>query len=498
MAIQTRNSALAIKPETTEGTPVVPAAGTDFVALQDDFAIDPAFAVLENAELKASLGSSKPILGVEEPTASFSHYMRHSGVEGQAPGFNELLKASFGEEVVESVEYDTVAASTTTAINVDTGEGAQFERGQGMLVKNSAGYEIMPIHSVAGDVLTPAFALQNAPGTGVNLGKCVFYKPANSGHQTLSLWHYVGNQGALQMMAGARVVDVSIEFPAGDLINASYSLEGLSYYFNPVTITATNKYLDFDDAGGEENASVAEKTYKDPHELADAIAVAMNALTGDTITVTYSDSTGKWTIASDGATFSLLWNTGTNTANTIGGAIGFDVAADDTGSTSYEGDNAIDLSNITPSFDSADPLAAKANRLYIGDQDDNACIAASSVSFTLGTPKADILSICAESGKSGSVINAREATISVTQLLEQYDVDRFKRFREGQETRLAYVFGNKSGGNWIAGKSGYLYMPTATITSFSITEADGLATLEMELQSFVDSDGNGEVYLGFL
>ena len=72
MAIQTRNSALAVKVETTEGTPVVPAAGSDYVALQDDFSMSPAFEVLDNAELKASLGKAKSVLGLEQPSASTS------------------------------------------------------------------------------------------------------------------------------------------------------------------------------------------------------------------------------------------------------------------------------------------------------------------------------------------------------------------------------------------------------------------------------------------
>ena len=41
VAILTRNSVLGIKEEVTEGTPVVPAATTDFIALQPDFTLTP-------------------------------------------------------------------------------------------------------------------------------------------------------------------------------------------------------------------------------------------------------------------------------------------------------------------------------------------------------------------------------------------------------------------------------------------------------------------------
>src|SRR5690606_11952221 len=160
---------------------------SDYVRLQDDFDMSPAFETLESAELSASIGRSKSILGSENPTLSFSHYVRNSGVAGQAPDFGEMIKAAFGDEVVAGSEYGTVAASTEDEIKVDTGEGANFQRGQLLLVKDPVnGNSIRPVHSVSGDSLIPGFNLPAAPGAGVPLGKCVLYKPADAGHQSLT------------------------------------------------------------------------------------------------------------------------------------------------------------------------------------------------------------------------------------------------------------------------------------------------------------------------
>lgn len=502
MSIQTRNSVLAIMPEVTEGTPVVPAGATDFIALQDDFSMEPAFENLENAELKASLGSAKSIVGLESPTASFSHYMRHSGVEGQAPNFNELLKAAFGTESVAAAEYDTVAASTVSTIKVDTGEGASFERGEALLIKDGTnGYSIRPIHSVSSDDLELGFNVAMAPALGVSLGKAVTYVPANSDHQTLTIWDYLGNSGAVQMMAGSRVTELSMSIAAGELINASYSLEGVSYYFNPINILSTDLYLDFTDDNGTFAAIVAAGFYKDPHQLAAAITTAMNTVqTAETHACVYSDSTGKFTVSTSTSTvLSLLWNTGGNTANTIGDKIGFSVAADDTLATTYTSDNAQSwVAPYTPSFDSSDPLVAKSNLAMIGDATDTTCFGPSTVDFTLSDTKRDILSICADSGKSGSIINAREVTVSVSALLNQHDADKFRRMRENTTTRFCYVGGTKSGGNWQAGKSFCLYLPTCTVSSMTVTDDDGLASLDLELTAFVDDSGNGEAYLSFV
>lgn len=504
MAFQTKKSVMAIVEETTEGTPVAPSAATDFIATQEGFETSPGFEVLENAENTGSIGVAKPILGFESPTASLSHYIRHSGVEGQEPNYALLLEAAFGDKEVEGTEYDTVGGSTAgtssaaATIEVDTGEGVQFERGQPLLIKDATnGYSIRPVLSVSGDTLTLGFNLGSAPASGVNLGKAVLYKPGES-HPTLSVWDYRANGAAIQLVAGARVTELSIEANAGELVNGSFSMEGIGAYFDPIVIDATNDSMDFDDGGGEENVTVAQETYKDPHELAAALQTAMDAATADNITVTYSDSTGKFTIASDGGTLSLLWNTGTNTATTIGSAIGFATAADDTGATSYVGDNAIDLSaQYTPSYDDSNPLVAKSNTVFLGDYDDNVCFSAQSVSLTLTDEKADELSLCADSGKAGSVISSRVASVTIVANLTQYEADKWRKFRENETTSFMYAFGTKSGGNWEAGKCAMIYIPTGTISSFALTDNDGLVTLDMTLSAFVAS-GAGEVYLGFL
>jgi len=501
MAIVTRKSAFAVTVETTEGVPVAPTLATDYIPIQADASMSPETETLSNEELKASIGRSKSILGAENPTATISLYLKNSGVAGQTPDTSELLQAAFGAEDVEATEYDTVAASTVSLTKVDAGEGSFFQRGQALLIKHPGSpSEIRCVDSVSTDDLNNSFDTDVAAAVSTPLGKAVTYLPASDGHQTLSLWHYLGNSGAVQVTSGARVTDLSLEFPAGQLITSSYSLGGIEFFFNPIEITATNKFFDFTDDAGTFAASVTEQFYKDPHDFASAVTTAMNAVTTETHLVEYSDTTGKFTVStSTSVVLSLLWNTGANTANTIGVPLGFTVAADDTGSTTYTSDTALNLASPdVPSFDDADPLAAKANQVFIGDQQDNVCFEASSVSFSLTDEKRDIGSVCATSGKSGSIVSSREVTVSVTALLDQYEADKYKRFRTNEDTRFQYNFGTKTGGDWDEGKSGALYVPTATISSWSVTDDDGLVTLEMELTAFVNSNGDGEAYLSFV
>lgn len=503
-SISTRSSLLSIMEESTEGTPVVPASASSYIAQQEGFTMSPSTNLLTTTELKGSIGASKAILGSEAPNASLSHYIRGSGTAGTAPNYGLLLKSAFGSVVAASTEYDTASSSTTSVIKMPSGEGVNFQRGQALLIKDPTnGYRIRAIDSVATDDLNIGFEVPTAPGSGVNLGKAVLYKPANEGHPTLTVWNYVGNGGAIQMMAGARVTDITINISAGELINGDFSLEGIGYYFNPINILSADRYLDFTDDDGTWAAVVTAKMYKDPHELAAALQTAMAAANPlQTPTVTYSDTTGKFTIKTSGTVLSLLWNSGSNTSNTIGDKIGFAVAADDTGTaatTGYTSDNAISYAAAhTPSYDSADPIAAKNNEVMLGDAEDYLCFEASSVSVSIGTPKSDISSVCAESGLSGSIVSQRTVTVSVTALLNKYDVDKYRRYRANDNCKFQYSFGEKSGGNWVAGKCGCVYMPTATVSSYNVTDQDGLATLELELTGYVNSSGEGEIYINTL
>jgi hypothetical protein len=132
---QTRASVLAIVPEVTSGTPVDPTGASDYVALQPDVTLTPAFDVLENDEIRASIGTAKPVLGTERPEMSFSHYLKHSGVEGQAPEISELLKAYFGAETVNSTQRTTTSGSTVSVVSLGAG-GSDFARGMAILLND--------------------------------------------------------------------------------------------------------------------------------------------------------------------------------------------------------------------------------------------------------------------------------------------------------------------------------------------------------------------------
>jgi hypothetical protein len=261
----------------------------------------------------------------------------------------------------------------------------------------------------------------------------------------------------------------------------------MKFYFNPITLAATDIYLDFNEGGSELTATLTAKTYRDPHELATAIATAMNAVATATITVTYSDTTGKFTIASGGATFALLWSTGTNTANTIGDKLGFTVSADDTGAVTYTSDGAFSTlaAPYTPAVDSTNFLIAKNSEMIMGSASDITCFPASEVTVEISKDPVDVLSICSDSGKADTLFNGRSCTVSISGYLTQYDVSKFKAYRANDTICWTFNGGTKSDGvNWDAGKCVNIHMPTATITEISVGDGDGIVTFEMTLTGF--------------
>jgi len=504
MAESTRKSVLAVNKEVTVGTPLLPVSGASFVALQDGFDMEPAFDTLDNNELSPNVGSKAPILGKEQPTASVDHYIRHSGTEGTAPNYSPLIESAVGLMVAaHATERLTTTGSTAgtssaaAVVKLATG-GTDFQRGKAILLKDGTnGYAIRNVDSIATNDLTLAFNLSGAPASGIGTGKATLYKPDDA-PPSLTLALYRGNGAALEVEAGVRVSEMSIDANAGEILNGSFSMDGTSYYFDAIEITATSKYIDFND-GGVKVATVATQLYKDPHELASALQDAMNSVSSG-ITVVYSDSTGKFTISKASGTLSLLWSTGTNAANSIGTKLGFVVASDDTGFLTYTSDNAQSwAAPYTPVSDAnINPIVVKASEVLLGDFDDYGCSNAQSFTLKVTNTLEDVPDICQDSGIAEKLLSQRVVTADLVLTLQKHDADKFTRFRQGDDIKFCFNGGVKSGGNWVAGRCVNFYLPQAKISSYKVADSNGVVTIEATLTAYVPASGAGEIYLNFV
>jgi hypothetical protein len=110
-----------------------------------------------------------------------------------------------------------------------------------------------------------------------------------------------------------------------------------SYYdpsWQDIVIDSTSNKIDFNEGGSEITSTLTDGTYTSGANLATEVQTQLNTDGSSTYTVTFT-SGQLINIASDGTALNLLWNSGTNAANTAGDLLNFDTASDSTGLTSY-------------------------------------------------------------------------------------------------------------------------------------------------------------------
>lgn len=490
-------SVFAIRKQSETGTLVVPSAASQFIPLRAGFTMAYSNEKLESDELLNDIGATKPANGLETIEGTHPIYLKHSGTEGQEPESGILYESILGSKTVNATEYQTTGSPTTTVIPV--ADGTNFYVGQALLIKDGTnGYSIRNVESISTNDLTLNFALEDAPATGVSMGKAVSYIPTSTSVTPFSAWKYNANGYSIEAVQDCIVTGLSATFESNQFATAEFTYSGVKYFLNPIVITSSNKYIDWTDDDGTAAASVEEKVYRSPVELAETLENAMNAQTSETISVSYSSTDGKFTISSStSATLSLLWDSGTNTANTIGEELGFTVSADDTSATSYESDNAIDLSaEYTPSYDDTDKIVIKNAELIIGSQEDNVCRCASTVTIEITQETEDALCICEETGIQEKVPVSRAVTLSATINVEQYDVLFFNNLINNSTVGAMLNIGPKSSGNFVAGKCMNMYIANATVDSYQVG-GENILTAEISLSGFVTSDKK-DIYINFL
>ena len=505
-----RKSVQAIVKETTAGTPVDPSSGADFITLREGFDVTPNIEEIANDELSSNVDTKAPILGVESPTSSISHYFRHSGVEATAPIYDVLLEAALGATDAAHTERLTTSGSTSGDVNsravvkIASG-GSDFERGRAILLKDTTnGYLVRNVYSVSGDDLTMLFNLgQTAPATGLGTGRSILYKTADE--PTAVTHHmYRGNGAGYEVITGGQVTSMTLNAPVGEPLGIDFEIGGTGYYFNPLRVDSDDRYLDFDLGASEVSVSVTSKLYKSPLELASALETAVSdaGVTG-TFSVDYNNTgsdAGKFTISHSGGTLNLLWNTGSNAANTVGDLLGFSVAADDTGASSYTSDTVQDWSApYTQTQDSdINPLIVKNNEVLIGTFDQTACVGVQDFTLSVASEYVDVKSACAESGISEKILRSRTTTVTFNATLKQHDAKSFEQYRLGDTVQFAYTGGTKTGGNWVAGKCVNVCIVEAKISQWKLDAIDDVVVVSATLTLSGNSSGEQNLFVNLL
>lgn len=509
----TKSQIIGVIEEDTEGTLKDLTAGSQFIEMRAGAAITGAVESIDSDVLKAgSKAGSKSFVVREAPTGSLPYYLKHSGVEGQAPNYSILMESAIGEMEVNGTEYGVAAGSAAgtssvrASLEMGSNQEDNFKVGQAVLIKDGVNkYSIRNVQAVdsSGNQLNLNFNLAAAPAAAVKLGKCVAFRPAPI-NPTFSVhhWQSLAASAYKQAMAGCRSTSMNITFPAAGYAEVAFEIGGIKFYYDHIRIVATNKYLDITDDSSTLAVALTEGVYNSPHALAREItakctAASLAATENNVISASYSNTSGKFTLASNGTTFSLLWNTGTNAANSVGTTIGFAVAANDASALSYEADAAISFdTSLTPAYDSSDNLVVRNNELMIGSYSDKVCVPASTASFNISSPKTDVLTICAENGVLESVNLSREVTFSATVKVDKYDAKFFDYLNQNTTVSIMFNAGTKTADNWDAGKCFNIYLPNCSVTAAPLGDSDGYQVFNLEAKAFADT--LEDVYFNFL
>lgn len=487
-----RASVSAIVEETTIGELKAPTAGSDFIPMRPGESMVAELGTLQPDTFINSIGATKPMAGKEGVSGAYPLYFKGKGADGY-PQYAPFLKSQFGSES-KRTSADTVAAGSTASV-INVADGTQYAVGQALLING----EIRNVKSISTNALTMNFAFTAAPTTGDAIAKYYGFKPANSGHPSFSLWNYVASGTEIAAAAGCRTTSTNISMNANGLAEITFNYAGVKNYLNPITITSTNKYIDFENTSAVTKvATLEEKIYRSPQELADEITNKMTAAGAEVYTCTFASvetNAGKFTITGPG-TFKLLWNTGTNTANSVKATIGY-ANTDDTGAAYYLSDSAISYPvPFTPTYDSSDPIVLKSNELLIGDSTENLCRKASSLSVTIETPVTDVETICAASGVLEKLILSRAVRLTASILLEKHEIGMFDRLIQNKTTQAMINIGPVSSGDFVATKSINIYLGNASIVSRNRSGDDAIL-VDIEMSGFV-TDTLDDVYLGFV
>lgn len=233
----TKNTTIVgIAEEVTEGTYVAPASVNAYIQpLSEGFEISPSRDKIDRNILTNSIGKVTPRLGMKAVQASLPVEMRASGVEGGDVDFSLLLETALGAKRSVTTNTTTKASGNTgSVLQIDDADIGKYTLNDIILVKQTGGHHVSPISAIDTTPGAANVTLLRAKASGsfansVVISKVQMFLTANSGHKSLSLSYYHGNE-IRETSIGSKVASMSLEgFTTGQVPSLNFALEGLNY-----------------------------------------------------------------------------------------------------------------------------------------------------------------------------------------------------------------------------------------------------------------------------
>lgn len=230
--LEKNRTKIAVVEETTEGVYEAPTLSTQYIQpLSDGFESTFEREEVSRDIITTELGKAKSKQGEKTATSSVPCELRASGVEGEEPDFDLLLQSLMPSRRQTATRITTGTGHTTTQLNVSDADVLTMEVGDSFVLLDAGNHTV---HVITEKDTTPAAAnftilpaLSVAAPDNVEMSKCTTYFTSGSGHKSLSISMYLGDQ-KLQKSIGCRTVSMSLDnVSTGQIGSFNFSVEGL-------------------------------------------------------------------------------------------------------------------------------------------------------------------------------------------------------------------------------------------------------------------------------
>lgn len=227
IGVVTAESTIALKVESTEGTIVSPADGTDYIeVLNDSLTMSKTREELARDTMSGTTEQEASRVGIPEVTGNMGVEFRASATEGAYPQALEVLTESLLGGKRTAATEDTTTGNTSTVL---TFTSHPYLVGDIVTVQESGAYECRPISAITSTSITFPFALTNgAPSNGVTVSAISTFYSDTANSTTFSAEHNVGGE-VKQVCGGLRSQSMALEnWSAGTIPSATFNVAGIS------------------------------------------------------------------------------------------------------------------------------------------------------------------------------------------------------------------------------------------------------------------------------
>jgi len=222
-------SSVYVTEEVSEGTAVMPSAGSHAVGvLMDGLDISGEKEIIERNLLTSTIAKQTPLTGIKTSAGSIAVEASANKTEGSAPEYGLLMKSLLGG--VRSLSSTlTATAGTVNTITVASTTG--LFAGDIIMIRRDVSNvaHLSPIASLTSTVITLAIPAAVEFASGDVISKVTNYYGANSGHSALTVTQYMDDKVRIQA-SGVKVASMSVDsFAVGQLPSFNFSFNGLGY-----------------------------------------------------------------------------------------------------------------------------------------------------------------------------------------------------------------------------------------------------------------------------